>query len=103
MQTENKTRNTAALAGEAQCKPSQHHIAIYESIDSIRSVIHQLNNLRDRITGDFYNKADEIAQEKDKPPTPSFINVLNQTPDQIRAECNEADRIIQEIREMLFN
>lgn len=83
----------------AEVPTPHHHIAINNSINSISSIVRQLNALKDRLTGEP-NKP--CGADVAKSSEPSFIDVLNHTPDNIHAECNEAGRIIQEIQEMLF-
>ena len=75
-----------------------HHIAIYNSIDNVRSVAHQIRELKARLNNEPSGGCDEKVEVSE----PSFIEVLTNTPDNIIAECNAANQILSEIEEMLF-
>jgi len=86
------------LTAGATCK-QPHHIAIHNSIGNIHSIVRQLRILKNKLNND---SQPECGEDVVKAPEPSFMEVLNHTPDNIIAECNEAHQILAEIEDMLF-
>lgn len=86
---------TAKTAKTAQ----PNHLSIHKSINSIKSVVGQLIELKDELTGHGE------AEDANKSPSldPSFMDVLIHTSTNIQDECIKAENLIKEIREMLLN
>lgn len=84
------------------CAPSRQekHIALHEAIQSIGSVISSLDNLIERIEGPTLKAGEDINCNKE--PLPSFENVLNNGPDEIRRLTDEAHKRIEQIGTLLF-
>jgi len=81
-----------------QVEAPAHHIRISDSINNIRSVVHQIKALKARLN----NEPSGVCGGEEKASEPSFIDVLTQTPDHIITQCNEANDILAEINQMLF-
>ena len=77
----------------------QKHIALSEAIRRLEDVSKNAQYLLDDING-----AEKPPDKTSEPiqSAPSFLSVLNSAPNIIHGFCDEANKILSEIREALF-
>lgn len=80
-------------------RPNPNHIDIHDSINNIRTVVRQLNAFKNRLKGE---EQPPLGEKETKASEPSFIEVLNATAGTVRSECDQANQILAEIQDMLF-
>ena len=77
----------------------EKHIELKEAINSIRTVIHALNRLAEKISGPTPK---EEAKNSPEPPPPSLADLLNDGPNEISEMVGNAKSIISEIENQIF-